>query len=437
MSGQELYGKSNSWYGGVLGLGFALLACTVAVDSPAAGPAAYGTRFIRADQALPGSAAGPASSAAAATADAGQYREQLAALELEAGPYADALAEPLAGLARGLRQAGDHERALATYRRALHIVRVNDGLYSERQIPLLREMLITYRELGDLEGLDDRYEYFFRVYGMGQPPYTPLRLRAALEYLRWQREALLLDLPGNRDRRILNLIALNGSLLESVMADTAAPFNWKRDLTLSQVANLYLLQDQFEPGIEETSLLRGRELVDPIPLAESLDDQRIDNALRTAYIKGRLLLEELQSLESDLGTAEHAALTLALADWHHWNGSRQRAAEAYGEVVDALRRAGEESLLEDWLGEPVELPDNGAFVLPSSSREPNEQVRARFDVSEQGRVRAIETEALSSAAVAELGSFRRKLASTLFRPRWSTGEATAVRGLQRDYRLLD
>ena len=30
-----------------------------------------------------------------------------------------------------------------------------------------------------------------------------------------------------------------------------------------------------------------------------------------------------------------------------------------------------------------------------------------------------------------------RLAATLFRPRWSTGAATAVKGLQRDYRLLD
>jgi hypothetical protein len=376
-------------------------------------------------------------SVAAAPADASRYREQLQAAELDAGPYADALAEPLTALARGHRQAGDYARALAAYRRALHIVRVNDGLYSERQIPLLREMLIIYRESGDLEGLDQRYEYFFRVYGMGQPPYTPLRLRAALEYLRWQREALLLDLPGNRERRMLDLIALNASLVEAVMADPAAPFGWKRDLVLSQVANLYLLQDQFEPSIDETSLFHGRELVDPKPLVESLDDQRMDNALRSAYVKGRLLLEELQAAEPALGVPERAALSLALADWHHWNGSRQRAAQVYAEVVDTLRQAGEEALLEEWLGKPVELPDNGTFLLPAASRSLKEQVRARFDVSEQGRARSIETEALSGEEASGLGGFRRRLAATLFRPRWSTGAATAVKGLQRDYQLLE
>jgi hypothetical protein len=437
MSGQELHGKSNSWYGLISVTVLSLLGCMLVTETALAGPEAYGTRFIRVDETLPGSTGAPGGSAAVAPTDKSRYREQMEAAELEAGPYADALAEPLAALARGHRQDGDYEQALATYRRALHIVRVNDGLYSERQIPLLREMLITYRESGDLEGLDQRYEYFFRVYGMGQPPYTPLRLRAALEYLRWQREALLLDLPGNPERRILDLIALNAALAETVMADPAAPFSWKRDLVLSQVANLYLLQDQFEPSIDETSLFRGRELVDPTPLVESLDDQRMDNALRSAYMKGRLLLEGLQSEEPGLEAAERASLALALADWHHWNGSRERATQAYVEVVDMLQQAGEASLLEQWLGEPVELPDNGTFLLPVASRGLREQVRARFDVSEQGRVRSIETETLSGDAVSGLGSFRRRLAATLFRPRWSTGQATAVEGLQRDYRLLD
>lgn len=437
MSGQDLYRESNSWYGWRHWFIWALLGSGVAANCAFAAPEPYGREFVRLDDSLPGGTAPPAADPAVSHAETPQYREQLKSAELEQGPYADALAEPLAALARGHRQAGDYGAALDTYRRALHIVRVNDGLYSERQIPLLREMLVTYRESGDLEGLDARYDYFFRVYGMGRPPYTALRLRAALEYLRWQREALLLALPGNRQRHILDLIALNGSLVEAVMADVDAPFSWKRDLVLSQLANLYLLQDQFEPSISEVGLFRGRELVDPQPLVESLDDQRMETALRTAYVKGRVLLEELQAGMPGQDVVERASLTLALADWHHWNGSRERAAQAYAEVVSALQQSGDTAKLEAWLGEPVELPDNGAFLLPAASREPAEQVQVRFDVTEDGRVRGIETLSSGGETGAELGSFRRRLAATLFRPRWSSGEPSAVRGLQRNYQLLD
>ena len=80
--------------------------------------------------------------------------------------------------------------------------RINDGLYSERQVPLLRELLQSYREAGDYEALDERYDYYFRLYGNGQPPYTEIRLRAALEYLRWQREALRLGVGGRELERL-------------------------------------------------------------------------------------------------------------------------------------------------------------------------------------------------------------------------------------------
>lgn len=415
----------------------ALLACAIGAKGAAAVPHAYGKQFVRLDQPLPGDLPVGTPATDDPQADAQRHLERLEAAELRDGPYADALAEPLAAIARGYRHGGDYRQALATYRRALHIVRVNDGLYSERQIPLLREMLVTYRESGDRVGLDARYDYFFRVYGMGRAPYTPLRLRAALEYLRWQREALLTGLPGNRERRMLDLMALNQSLVDAVIADPDAPFSWQRGLVLSQLSNLYLLQDQFEPAIDETSLLGGRELLNPQPLAAGLDDQRMNNTLRTAYARGRTLLEDLLACVPAGQAVDRASVLLALADWHLWNNSRQRADHAYGEVAETLRLAGETTLLDDWLGEPAELPDNGAFLVPMPTSDPGPQVRARFDVSARGRVTVIEAEALTPQAESALPGFRRKLAATLFRPRWSGGDAVAVEGLQRDYRLLE
>lgn len=415
----------------------ALLACAIGAKGAAAVPHAYGKHFVRLDQPPPGSLSAVAPETDGSLADAQRHLERLEAVELREGPYADALAEPLATLARGYRQAGDYRQALATYRRTLHIVRVNDGLYSERQIPLLREMLLTYREAGDLVGLDGQYDYFFRVYGMGRAPYTPLRLRAALEYLQWQREALLSGIPGNPERHLLDLVALNESLVDAVIADPDAPFSWQRGLVLSQVANLYLLQDQFEPAIDETFPWGGRELLNSQPLSAGLDDQRMNNSLRTAHARGRTLLEALLACLPAGQTVDRASVLLALADWHFWNGSRQRAGHAYGEVVKILQLAGETGLLDDWLGEPAELPDNGAFLPSTPTNHLGPQVRARFDVSVMGRVTVIEAEALTPQAASALPGFRRQLAATLFRPRWSGGDAVAVEGLQRDYRLLE
>ena len=133
------------------------------------------------------------------------FQLQMDEFESKDGPYADGLAEPLLGLGRHYARRGDYEQALQLYRRALHIVRLNDGLYSKRQVPVVRELLDTVRLSGDLQALDDRYDYFFRLYGRGQAPYTDIRVRAALEYLRWQREALRLGIDNNGNRRLYDL----------------------------------------------------------------------------------------------------------------------------------------------------------------------------------------------------------------------------------------
>ena len=364
-----MYRESNNWPRCLRGLALlsVLLLPMIPVVSESA-PEAYGRHFVRIGEVLPGqSIAGDARPSESMQQDLAPYGDQLEAVELSAGPYADGLAEPLAALGRAHRLQGNHSEALAAYRRALHIVRVNDGLYSERQIPVLREMLLTFRESGDLEALDGRYEYLFRLYGMGQPPYTEIRLRAAIEYLRWQREALLLQLPGSEERRMLKLVTLNGDLLDQVMVDPAAPWAWKRDLARSQLANLYLLVERFTPQVHESQLVTTRDPFGTKPITAELEDQRMDNLLRGAGPRGRKLLTDLREAAAGQGAVELAALDLALADWRFWNGDRQRAKEDYARVAAGLESAGELGRLRDWLGEPVELPANGAFLVPAQS----------------------------------------------------------------------
>ena len=123
-------------------------------------PVAYGEHFIRLGEVLPGAGAvqeGVPAPDFVASQDS--YRQQMEEMELRDGPYADALAEPLAAIGSAYRRQGDFEAALASYRRALHVVRINDGLYSERQIPVLRELLLTFRETGDYEALDQSLDY--------------------------------------------------------------------------------------------------------------------------------------------------------------------------------------------------------------------------------------------------------------------------------------
>ena len=374
--------------------------------------------------------------ASSGAVDTEPFIRQMETLEISAGPYADGLAEPLASLGRHYRQQGDYEQAVSLYRRAMHVVRINEGLKSERQIPLLRELLLCYRQAGELESLDERYDYFFHLFGEGRPPYNPARVQAALEYMRWQREALRHEL-GVEKRRIVALIDLNEGMLESLRLQADIPYSWRRDVSYSQLLNYYLLLQRFKPALSEQQLLTSREYMGGAQGVQSMEDQKLQSRLRSAAAQGATMLQELAVAAARAGPIEEASVKLALADWYFWNGKRQQAVAAYASVVKMLNDAGEDSLLQHWLGTPVELPDNGVFWQPELIEdEATVIVQADYDVSASGRVSGLQAQLLPGAKEQSIQGFRRKLASTLFRPRWVNGEPEAVGGLRRRYQLL-
>lgn len=397
---------------------------------------AYGAHFFRLEQTRTRESGGePAAANSPFAREIDAYRGQMETLEDIGGPYTDGLIEPLAAAGRYYRARQEYPAAIAAFGRAVHIVRVNEGLYSQSQLPLVRELLRTLRAAGEFEALDHSYDYFFRLYGRGRPPFTAVRTRASLEYLRWQREALQLELDGGGRGRLLELIELNGELLETANADADVPYEYQRDLTHSQLRNLYILQYRFTPRRQEPAVgVPGGPMGAWPPVAE-FEDNRMENQLRGAAAKGVGLLRQLQSRAAEQGVVEMARAELALGDWYWWNGRRSSAIAAYESVVATLAGAGETERLARWLGDPVELPAGGIF--PPLETIGQRSVRATFDVSDRGRVGNVQARSLGLTTEQELSDFRRRLRGTLFRPRWAAGRAEAVTALQRDYQLVD
>lgn len=370
-------------------------------------------------------------------ADPQPYLNQLEVLEQRDGPYADSIAEPLASLGRYHRQQGEYAEAVKLYRRAMHIVRVNDGLYSDRQIPLLRELLVSYREAGDLESLDQRYDYFFRLFGSGKPPFTDLRLRASTEYFRWQREALRRDVEGN-SRRLLVLIDANQKLLDEMRQDVEVSFSWRKELAYSQLKNFYLLLQRYSPELQNSQLLTSRDYMGAQPLIEDLEEQRIEARVRSAPGQGADLLRQLSTEARMQPPVEQASITLSLGDWYWWTGSKQRASEAYVSTLAILQAAGEDEVLQQWLGAPVELPDNGVFWVPEIIPEDEGPlVQASYNVSSRGKLSNLQARLASGEEEVSLSRFRRKLSNVLFRPRWVSGKPEGVTGMQRQYQIIN
>ncbi len=397
-------------------------------------PALFAKEFVRSEPAPQGdhTPSPEVPSAPMDKADADTYKQKLEEQELIGGPYAQGLIEPLSSLGHYQMDRGYYLEAEDLYKRALHILRVNDGLNSEHQIPAVNDLLNLYRTAGDLASLDDRYDYLFRLYGNGWPPYTPERRKGVLEYLRWQRAAHCSGIDRGNIKRLVDLFQLNKRILELVAQTPNEDPAWKHELVLSQIRNLYLLLGSHDSPSSGFSVRSASQIEQP-----SLVQQKWSYLLSTGFNNGRDLLQSLIAVSAQLEPTQRAALHLELGDWYQWNERGVKADEEYVIVEEILLEAVETDLLDQWLGEPVELPDNDAFRqpdLPSSDKNPV-IVTVNYDISVKGHLSNIEvtTEKPEDSSVGQ--RIRRMLMNTHFRPRFVSGHAEPMENLTRQYQL--
>ncbi|MAT50655.1 MAG: hypothetical protein CMK32_05675 [Porticoccaceae bacterium] len=106
------------------------------------------------------------------------YQQQIQAQENLASTYDPALGETLTGMARVLQRTGNHKAALDAYQRALHIARVNDGIYSLSQEPMLRGMIDSFQAQGEVPSIAENYDQLYWLYtksfGEDDPRLVPL-----------------------------------------------------------------------------------------------------------------------------------------------------------------------------------------------------------------------------------------------------------------------
>ena len=411
---------------------------------PAHGAEPYGKRFVAAGAVWPEEVP-PGLAADASLADpqqrvaarelVGQLEARLREEELARGPYAPALAETLNELGRALELTGDDAAALKARERALHLTRVNDGLYSASQGPLVRDILAAHRRRGEFQLLDERYEYFFRLYGAGRPPWSEVRWSAVREFLRWQREAIRRRIDGNDfRRRLLELHQLHEELLESLRPEGQSP-DWQRerDVAMSQLKTLYLVEDLVEP-VEDFGPLRRDRIQREDPVDFDLYRERLENLKRTLRSRGRELMEGLLAIVPREEVLARYEIRLALADWLQWHGATREAEASYLALWADLQREGKLSLANTWFGAPVPLPDNGVFWQPDGEVEA--VVDGVVELSESGRAR-MDIDQVAEPLQRSASRLRRYLQGTRFRPRIVAGEVVDSRPASTRWIVFD
>lgn len=124
------------------------------------------------------------------------FQQQIEDLENLSGPFDPGLIEVLSDMGRWYQNLGQHEEAIEVYARALHVLRVNEGFYTEAQLRILDSLIFNYKATQNWRLADDRHRLRFRLARKLYAPGTAKYLESVAEQGNWRLQANAGNLLG-------------------------------------------------------------------------------------------------------------------------------------------------------------------------------------------------------------------------------------------------
>lgn len=281
-----------------------------------------------------------------ALARTAELRQQIADYERNGDTWRPEITEVLLSLGRQLQELGEHDDALQALERAVHLARVNQGLFSPQQLPAVALQVDSYLALNDWQQADALYQYMFIVESRAFPELGPEQIPSLERFVRWhvsayeQRQG---DYPAARLLDAYHLL----SVIQTIVERQPDPDIYPREQYLQQMAYvawlMHLTGVQRRPEAQLTNIRWVEE-----GWIERTTENRHRHG-RNPYVQGRRALERIAALrETALEQADssqpgywelrrrYAEALLSLADWQLMFARRQGAAQSYQTAWDAL-----------------------------------------------------------------------------------------------------
>lgn len=357
------------------------------------------------------------------------YRERIEEMEARHGAYGAGMDEQLLGLATALQRAGAHEEAISEFRRAMLINRVNEGLYSLNQIPMIERMIESQIALNQWEDADDNQQYLYWLHARNYGEKDPRMLPVINDLSRWHLQAYVEEKGGTLFEHLISATNLYQLAVDIITQNFGA-----NDLRLVEAlrglkaTNYYLATYDGEPQppvVINTSFGGG-----------DLDAQRrskLDHYRMNSFSTGKNAIARIVDVYQKNPQSPPAASAKAkveLGDWYMMFNKWHSARETYGEAYRALWDNGATNQeIEDIFGRPAALP---ALPMLEEDREAlaHSHVTVSYDVTAFGKARNIEIlNAYPDDRVSIRSRVRNVLKRAKFRPRFENGEPVETTGI--------
>ena len=123
-----------------------------------------------------------------------QLQESIFQYELEGGVYDYRLSELYLSVGNTYQQLDKPQLAIDAFNEALQLSRINGGLFTEDQLPVVEKLVESYLNLGDIPTANLNQEYLFYIQQKINGAAHPIILIELLEYADWNLHAASLSL---------------------------------------------------------------------------------------------------------------------------------------------------------------------------------------------------------------------------------------------------
>lgn len=269
------------------------------------------------------------------------------------------LIEPLEQLADQLMLLNQFDEAHALLDRAMQIARVEDGLYTEIQRPLLEKKIENFANRGDWGSARESMEHLFWLYTSKSRRVDQVLIDDLLELSRVHLRALAEDdsfFQGYHFRRASRIRWIAIGVAESLWGKT--------DERLVPI-----IYEQLHQFHLQTVALRGGgptsySLRRVAPGSQIMFDR--SDVDKSFYLTGLGLIEKLYSIYAESESPNSEAIAMAnvyLADWQILYNQPQAAMETYRQAYQELLTAGVDAeLVNDFFSQPMVIPDTEFYA---------------------------------------------------------------------------
>jgi len=348
-------------------------------------------------------------------------------LESNQGAYSLQLGEALTTLADYHASQHEFEQASKHYNRALHIERINQGIYSAQQKPILEKLVSSLQAQNKWPSAIKKQQYAHWLSNR-QHPQDSLELLTDLHDLANWHIAAYVETDKRNHQHLIEAHKLYRQYIE--LNDSHHNNN---HLRLIPILKGFMNTNYFlASSVEKQESGFNIKFSSQEQLVER--QEKIAQYKMNSFRKGKLALErmiKIYSHNSEDDASSEIKTLIALGDWYQLYGKSQSAKVAY---LKAYQKAATEPSNADALfAIPVALPvlDKGLY---KNSAQHHSYSIARFDVASNGSAKNIEILETMPAKGKRLGSkTKRFLRSTRFRPVMKAGRVVAAKNVTQRY----